>query len=114
MSSLRMRRTTFIGSMMTALWLLAAGSAVAATKHAALQVAYSSISGTTIVPWIAVDKGLFAKYDLDVELIYVAGSQAMQSLLGGTPPICKMGTSLSGLKPHFSRVSLNSMSVDEP
>jgi ABC-type nitrate/sulfonate/bicarbonate transport system substrate-binding protein len=42
--------------------------------------AYSSISGAGIVAWLAVDKGLFAKYDLDVELIYVAGSQAMQSL----------------------------------
>jgi ABC-type nitrate/sulfonate/bicarbonate transport system substrate-binding protein len=56
----------------------------AATKHLSLQVAYSSISGAAIVPWIAVDRGLFGKYDLDVELIYVAGSQAMQSLLSGT------------------------------
>src|SRR5712692_3207748 len=91
-----MRRTTFIGGMITALWLLAAGSAAAATKHAALQVAYSSISGTTIVPWIAVDKGLFAKYDLDVELIYVAGSQAMQSLLSGTTQI-----GIQGIEPVF-------------
>ena len=49
-----------------------------------LRVAYSSISGSAVIPWIAVDKGIFAKYDLDVELIYVAGSPAMQSLLGGT------------------------------
>lgn len=57
----------------------------AATKTAVpLRVAYSSISGAGIVTWIALDKGLFAKYDLDVELIYVAGSQAMQSLLSGT------------------------------
>jgi len=60
----------------------------AATKPPTfLRVAYSSISGTTIVPWIALDKKLFAKYDLDVELIYVAGSQAMQSLLSGTTQI---------------------------
>ena len=36
--------------------------------------------------WLAVDRGLFAKNNLDVELIYVAGSQAMQSLLSGTTP----------------------------
>jgi ABC-type nitrate/sulfonate/bicarbonate transport system substrate-binding protein len=59
-------------------------------------VAYSSISGSAIVPWIAVDKGLFAKYDLDVELIYVAGSQAMQPLLSGTTQI-----GIQGIEPVF-------------
>jgi NitT/TauT family transport system substrate-binding protein len=72
-------------------------SAHAATKAATpLRVAYSSISGSAVVPWIAVDKGLFAKYDLNVELIYVAGSQAMQSLLSGTTPI-----GIQGIEPVF-------------
>jgi NitT/TauT family transport system substrate-binding protein len=72
-------------------------SAHAATKALTpLRVAYSSISGSAIVPWIALDKGLFAKYDLDVELIYVAGSQAMQSLLSGTTPI-----GIQGIEPVF-------------
>jgi ABC-type nitrate/sulfonate/bicarbonate transport system substrate-binding protein len=57
--------------------LLNSPSAMAAAKTQ-LRVAYSSISGSAIVTWIALDKGLFGKYDLDVELIYVAGSQAMQ------------------------------------
>jgi NitT/TauT family transport system substrate-binding protein len=61
-----------------------------------VRVAYSSISGAGIVTWLALDKGLFAKYDLDVELIYVAGSQAMQSLLGGTTPI-----GIQGIEPVF-------------
>jgi NitT/TauT family transport system substrate-binding protein len=61
-----------------------------------LRVAYSSISGSAIVPFIALDKGLFAKYELDVELIYVAGSQAMQSLLSGTTPI-----GIQGIEPVF-------------
>jgi NitT/TauT family transport system substrate-binding protein len=61
-----------------------------------LRVAYSSISGSAIVTWIALDKGLFGKYDLDVELIYVAGSQAMQSLLGGTTPV-----GIQGIEPVF-------------
>jgi NitT/TauT family transport system substrate-binding protein len=61
-----------------------------------LRVAYSSISGAGIVTWLAVDKRLFVKYDLDVELIYVAGSQAMQSLLSGTTPI-----GIQGIEPVF-------------
>jgi NitT/TauT family transport system substrate-binding protein len=78
-------------------WLLLANSTGAATKPAVpLRVAYSSISGAGIVTWLAVDKGLFAKNNLDVELIYVAGSQAMQSLLSGTTPI-----GIQGIEPVF-------------
>ena len=61
-----------------------------------VRAAYSSISGSAVVTWLAVDKGLFAKNDLDVELIYVAGSQAMQSLLSGTTPI-----GIQGIEPVF-------------
>ena len=69
----------------------------AATKSMVpLRVAYSSISGAGIVTWLAVDRGLFAKNNLDVELIYVAGSQAMQSLLSGTTPI-----GIQGIEPVF-------------
>lgn len=75
---------------------LLAESVHAATAKTQLRVAYSSISGSAIVPFIALDKGLFAKYDLDVELIYVAGSQAMQSLLSGTTPI-----GIQGIEPVF-------------
>jgi len=63
---------------------LPSAEALAAAAKTQLRVAYSSISGSAVISWIAVDKGIFAKYDLDVELIYVAGSPAMQSLLGGT------------------------------
>jgi ABC-type nitrate/sulfonate/bicarbonate transport system substrate-binding protein len=74
-----------------------ADPARAATRPlVSLRVAYSSISGSAVVPFIALDKGLFAKHNLDVELIYVAGSQAMQSLLSGTTPI-----GIQGIEPVF-------------
>ena len=77
--------------------VLANSTAVhSASAKTPLRVAYSSISGSAIVPFIALDKGLFAKYDLDVELVYVAGSQAMQSLLSGTTPI-----GIQGIEPVF-------------
>jgi len=88
--------------LLFSVWLFAAAleysTAVlaAAAAKTPLRVAYSSISGSAIVPFIALDKGLFAKYDLDVELIYVAGSQAMQSLLSGTTPI-----GIQGIEPVF-------------
>ena len=83
--------------LVASFWLLGVNNAGAATKGGVpLRVAYSSISGAGIVTWLAVDRGLFAKNNLDVELIYVAGSQAMQSLLGGTTPI-----GIQGIEPVF-------------
>ena len=37
-----------------------------ASARTMVRVAYSSISGAGVVTWLAVDKGLFAKNDLDV------------------------------------------------
>jgi len=86
-----------LGTLLLLLVLLLPNSIGAATKTAIpLRVAYSSISGAGIVTWLAADKGLFAKNGLNVELIYVAGSQAMQSLLGGTTV---MG--IQGIEPVF-------------
>src|ERR1043166_1180013 len=77
--------------------LMLAGACVTQTSaRTMVRVAYSSISGAGVVTWLAVDRGLFAKNDLDVELIYVAGSQAMQSLLSGTTPI-----GIQGIEPVF-------------
>ena len=94
---------TFSGRarLLLTVWLFAEAlvystAVFAAAAKTPLRVAYSSISGSAIVPFIALDKGLFAKYDLDVELIYVAGSQAMQSLLSGTTPI-----GIQGIEPVF-------------
>jgi NitT/TauT family transport system substrate-binding protein len=83
-------------AMSLAATALVASISTGAFAKTQLRVAYSSISGAGIVTWLAVDKGLFAKNDLDVELIYVAGSQAMQSLLSGTTPI-----GIQGIEPVF-------------
>src|SRR4026209_1670000 len=96
-----MRNCSGYMRLLRVVWLFAAAlvhssSALGASAKTPLRVAYSSISGSAIVPFIALDKGLFAKYDLDVELIYVAGSQAMQSLLSGTTPI-----GIQGIEPVF-------------
>ncbi len=47
-------------------------------------ISYSSVSGTFLPVFLAVDEGLFAKYGLDVDLTYIAsGTTSMQSLLAG-------------------------------
>ena len=87
-------RTNFMAKLLLALLVVLPNEGFAAATKTHLRVAYSSISGSAVIPWIAVDKGIFAKYDLDVELIYVAGSPAMQSLLGGTTQL-----SIQGIEP---------------
>src|SRR5215467_9808947 len=84
-----------LSSVVAAAWLSMMLTGVASARTT-MRVAYSSISGSAVVTWLAVDKGLFAKNNLDVELIYVAGSQAMQSLLSGTTPI-----GIQGIEPVF-------------
>src|SRR5690349_24083229 len=48
-----------------------------------LNVVYSSISGASVSTWVPKEAGIYKKYGLDVNLIYVAGSQAVTTLISG-------------------------------
>ena len=51
-------------------------------------ISYASVSGTRGPLWIAQDLGLFAKYGLDVNLVYIAsGVISVNALLGGSVDI---------------------------
>jgi NitT/TauT family transport system substrate-binding protein len=51
-------------------------------------ISYASVSGTRAPLWIARDMGLFEKYGLDVDLIYIAsGVVSVNALLGGSVDI---------------------------
>jgi NitT/TauT family transport system substrate-binding protein len=51
-------------------------------------ISYASVSGTRGPLWIAQDLGLFDKYGLDVNLIYIAsGVTSVNALLGGSVDI---------------------------
>src|SRR6266513_6151274 len=77
-------------------WLFA-GLAFALTPWTALAqekkldsftISYASVSGTRGPLWIAKDLGLFEKYGLDGNLIYIAsGVVSVNALLGGTVDI---------------------------
>jgi NitT/TauT family transport system substrate-binding protein len=57
-------------------------------KPVKLGVSYSAISPVFSPLWVAQDKGLFAKYGLDVTLAYlVGGSTSVQALISGDTPI---------------------------
>ncbi len=57
-----------------------------------IRIGYPSISSRQAQLWVAKDEGLFHKYGLDVELIFLRGGQvAVQALTGGDPPIVTIG-----------------------
>ncbi len=72
----------FILLIIVVLCIFLVGTAKAGEK---VSVAYISDSAASSVPfWIAKDAGLFKKYGLDVELIFINGStRGIQSLIAG-------------------------------
>jgi NitT/TauT family transport system substrate-binding protein len=65
------------------LLMLGLGSAALAQekKRAPVIVAYSATSGTFSPLWVAADRGLFAKYGLDVRMTYIQGNRVLLSAL---------------------------------
>lgn len=56
---------------------------VLAAEAERLNVFYSSIAATSMVTWVPKEAGIYNKYGLDVNLIYVVGSQAVSTLVSG-------------------------------
>lgn len=58
-----------------------------------IRIGYPSLSFRQSNVWVAQEEGLFKKYGLDVEPIFLRGGQiATQALAGGDPPIVNIGT----------------------
>src|ERR1043165_8469196 len=52
-----------------------------------LTVCYSSIAATSVTTWGPHEAGIYKKYGLDVRIVYVAGAQAIATLLSGDAQI---------------------------
>ncbi len=56
-----------------------------------INAGFSGISGTQTVLWYAFEKGLFKKYNLDVELVAItSGSTAVMALIAGDVDFCQI------------------------
>ena len=66
-----------------------------------LNVCYSSIAATSITTWVPKEAGIYKKYGLDVSIIYVAGAQAITTLISGDTQIVQG----SGAAVALSRLS---------
>jgi NitT/TauT family transport system substrate-binding protein len=57
-----------------------------------VRIGYPSISSRQAQLWVAKEEGIFRRYGLDVELIFLRGGQvAIQALTGGDPPLMTVG-----------------------
>src|ERR671914_4625 len=81
---------TFI---LTALVLAAGATDANAQSVKKIRIGYPSLSFRQSNVWVAKEAGLFHKYGLEVEPIFLRGGQiATQALAGGDPPIVNIGT----------------------
>jgi NitT/TauT family transport system substrate-binding protein len=65
--------------------------AIASAQMTRLNVGYSAVSADQLPAWVAKDAGIFAKYGLDVQLIYfTGGSTAILALVSGDVPITQV------------------------
>ena len=56
-------------------------SSADAAEPERINVCYSSIAATSITTWVPYEAGIYKKYGLDVRIIYVAGAQAITTLV---------------------------------
>jgi NitT/TauT family transport system substrate-binding protein len=72
---------------------LASLSTAGAQELKRIRIGYPSLSFRQSNVWVAQEVGLFKKYGLDVEPIFLRGGQiATQALAAGDPPIVNIGT----------------------
>jgi len=72
-----------------------------------LNICYSSIAATSITTWVPKEAGIYKKYGLDVSIIYVAGAQAVTTLISGDTQIVQG----SGAAAALSRLSGSDLNV---
>jgi NitT/TauT family transport system substrate-binding protein len=79
---------TIVACLAVAVSIVASSCFAQDKKLDPFTISYASVSGTRAPLWIAQDLGLFDKYGLDVNLVYIAsGVVSVNALLGGSVDI---------------------------
>lgn len=88
-----MKPNILLQRLSVALWLLAAIPSFAAeTRPEKLRVAIASISTSQVNLWVPLDTGLFKKYGLDVDLVFISGAPVVNAaLLSGEVALAQGG-----------------------
>jgi NitT/TauT family transport system substrate-binding protein len=92
-------------AILSALVQLCICGALPAQELKRIRIGYPSLSFRQSNVWVAREMGLFKKYGLEVEPIFLRGGQiATQALAGGDPPIVNIGTVVQANLTGFSLV----------
>jgi len=88
-----MRRCIFLSLLVISYVVpICSPAAAADTQSEKLRVAISSISTSQVNVWVPLDAGLFKKYGLDVELVYISGAPVgTAALMSGEVAISQGG-----------------------
>jgi NitT/TauT family transport system substrate-binding protein len=85
-------------------------SGVEAQEIKRITMGYPSLAFTQSHIWVAKEQGLFKKYGLDVDPIFLRGGQvATQALAAGEPPIVNVGTVIQANLTGYNLVLVASM-----
>lgn len=87
-----------------AIWVLSlvpAAMPARAAEAERLNVCFSSIAATSITTWVPYEAGIYKKYALDVRIIYVAGAQAITTLISGDTQIVQGSGAAAALSRLF-------------
>ena len=76
-----------IVGLLLAFWLTGYAALAQGAQMEKLNVCYSSIAATSVTTWVPQEAGIYKKYGLDVNTIYVAGAQAITTLISGDSQI---------------------------
>ena len=89
------------------LCIIGIARAAQAAELEKLNVCYSSIAATSVTTWVPQEAGIYRKYGLDVNIVYVAGAQAITTLISGDTQIVQG----SGAAAALSRLSGSDLTV---
>src|SRR4051795_1119384 len=75
-----------------------------------ISMGYPSLASTQSHIWVAKEEGLFKKYGLDVDPVFLRGGQvATQALAAGEPPLVNVGTVIQANLTGYNLVLIISM-----
>ena len=82
----RSRLVTIVGAL-----LCLVSSQASAAEPAKLLMAHGAISNNVAPWWIAKEQGIFRKYGIDADLVFIIAGRAMQAMLAGQVPVGLVG-----------------------
>ena len=89
---MRMKFYGWVGLFVAVLFAAIRVTTLCAAEPTKLLIAHGAISNNVAPLWIAKEQGIFKKYGLDVDLVFIIAGRAMQAMLAGQVPVGLVGS----------------------